>query len=173
MEIWKDIPGYENKYQVSNLGKVKSLKRIVKYNDGRTGFFKEKTLKPFIAGDGYFKVSLRKEKRTKTFSVHQLVAMGFLDHTLCGMNKVVDHKDYNCLNNNLENLQIITNRLNLSKDKKNGSSRYTGVCWSKAFKKWQSNIVINGKKKHLGYFKNEYDAHLAYKYKLKEIESEK
>ena len=62
----------------------------------------------------------------------------------------------------VENLQYITQRLNSSKDKKNTSSIYTGVSWSKEKKKWKSCIRINGKSKHLGYFTDELEASNAY-----------
>jgi len=118
MEIFKDIPGYEGIYQVSDLGRVKSLK-----------FNKEKILKPGVNNHGYYTVVLCKGKR-KTINVHQLVAMAFLNHEPCGYNGlIVDHKDNNPLNNRLSNLQLISQRENTSKDKK-GSSKYTGVSWN-------------------------------------------
>jgi len=64
--------------------------------------------------------------------------------------------------NKLSNLQIITNRLNLSKDKKSFSG-LTGVTYNKKLNKWVSRISINGKRKHLGVFKNKEDAYLCYK----------
>ena len=60
MEIWKDIPGYEGMYQVSNKGRVKSLTRIVKYKDGRERHYKEQQLATFINCNGYIMVSLSK-----------------------------------------------------------------------------------------------------------------
>ena len=151
MEIFKKIPGFED-YEVSNKGRVKSLK-----------FGKERILKNSIDKKGYCSVYLsNKGEKIKTFQVHQLVAMAFLNHTPCGYKIVVDHIDNNPLNNNVENLQLITNRENCSKDKKNKTSKYTGVCWNKNLKKWHSRIRINGKKKHLGYFKNEKIASAVY-----------
>ena len=158
-EVFKDIPNYEGMYQASNLGRVKSLK-----------FNRERILKTLDNGKGYLFVGLSCEGKQKQKSVHQIMAITFLNHTPDGYNGlIVDHKDNDKLNNRLENLQLVTARYNLSKDKKGCTSKYTGVCWHKTYNKWISAIIINGKKKHLGYFIDEYDAHLAYQSKLKEI----
>ena len=73
-EIWKDIEGYEGLYQVSNLGRVKSLERIDRHNH----LVKERILKPKIEPNGYFRVDLCKEGKVKTLSVHRLVAQTFI-----------------------------------------------------------------------------------------------
>jgi hypothetical protein len=93
--------------------------------------------------------------------------MAFLNHKPNGHVLVVDHINNNRADNRLENLQIITQRENSSKDKK-GVSKHTGVFWNKQNTKWHAQIQINGKKKHLGYFKCETAAHLSYQRKLKE-----
>jgi len=49
-EIWKEVPNYEGKYSVSDLGRVKSLKRIKKYRTGIDCVLKEKILKPILSG---------------------------------------------------------------------------------------------------------------------------
>ena len=162
-EIFKDIPGYEGKYQASNLGNIKSL------NYSRSG--KERLLKQTPAAGGYLMVSLCKEGKMKSFQVHQLVAMAFLNHVPCGHKLVVDHMDDNHLNNNLDNLQVVTNRENLSKDKKGGSSKYVGVSWNKINKKWRAYIHTGGKRKHLGSFTNELEASEAYKKALYNFEN--
>ena len=65
-EIWKDIPGYEGLYQVSNFGRVKSFKNKT-----------EKILKLSICSHGYYVITIRTYKKIR---VHQLVAMAFLNH---------------------------------------------------------------------------------------------
>ena len=160
MEIWKTIPGFEH-YEVSNKGRVKSLK-----------YGKERILKNSIDKDGYYRINLsNKGEKQKNFQVHKLVAMAFLNHKPCGYKIVVDHIDNNPLNNNVENLQLITNRENRIKDinKNKTSSKYIGVCWHKKAKKWHSQIRINGKVKHLGYFKNPKIAHAFYLYTLNNL----
>jgi hypothetical protein len=156
-EIFKDIPDYEGIYLVSNLGNVKSLK-----------FGKERILSKGLDGHGYYNVTLFKDGNPKTFTIHQLVAMVFLNHKPNGNTIVVDHIDNNKLNNRLDNLQIISQRKNTSKDKK-GTSKYTGVYWYKNRCKWRAEIKILGKIKYLGCFETELDAHLSYQNALKQI----
>jgi hypothetical protein len=162
-EIWKDIPNYEGYYQVSNHGRVKSLSRFVKNKYEGLTYWKERILKPTLSS-GYYVIKLLKEQK-KIIKVHQLVAIAFLNHKPCGMLLVVDHINNIKTDNRLDNLQVITNRKNLSKDK-NGTSKYTGVSWSKRYNKWESNIYINGKNIFLGHFESEKEASIIYQKKL-------
>lgn len=114
-----------------------------------------------ISSNGYYTVSLFKFNK-KTFTNHILVAVHFLNHKSNGFKIIIDHIDNNKLNNNVSNLQLISVRENTSKDRKNKTSKYTGVSWYKITNKWKSSIRINGKVKHLGYFENELDASNAY-----------
>lgn len=158
-ELFKDIKNYEGLYEVSNKGNVKSLAR---YRGGNSSkyFMPEKLLKIKINNHGRPCVNLSKDGIVKSLIVHQLIAIAFLNHTVCGHLLIVDHIDNNPLNNNLENLQIITSRKNTTKDMKKGSSRFIGVYRDK--NKWRSTITINKIKKHLGYFKEEVEAYIAY-----------
>tara|TARA_R110001632_G_C11076374_1_gene387963 strand:- start:13 stop:513 length:501 start_codon:yes stop_codon:yes gene_type:complete len=166
MEIWKEVKGYRD-YEVSNLGRVKSLARIVITAKGsRT--CKEKILKPSVDGQGYLKVCLSSNGKGKVKRIHRLVAIVFLNHTPNGNKLVVDHINNVKTDNRLENLQVITNRENLSKDKK-GVSKYTGVTWMKKANKWRAYIYINGKNKHLGMFINELEASEAYQIALNSL----
>lgn len=167
-EIWKDIPNYVGYYQVSSLGRVKSVKRKVKHSENTLRIQKERILKPSISGSGYYKVVLAANGNVKTYHIHQLSAMAFLKHEPNKGEITVDHIDNNPFNNCIENLQIISVRENLSKDKK-GSSKYIGVCWCSTHLKWLSRIIIKGKRKHLGYFKNELDASQAYQTALRQL----
>ena len=78
-EIWKDIPSYEGFYQVSNLGRVKSLQRKCKSKSGLR-LVGEKIRKPNLKKTGYLQISLNKNGIKKHHRVHQLVAMAFLNH---------------------------------------------------------------------------------------------
>jgi hypothetical protein len=168
-EIWKELPSYEGIYEVSNLGNIKSLSRI-KFNKGKFPFIcKEKILKLGKDTNGYYSVSLYKNGKIKTSNPHRLMAIAFLGHKPCGLKLVVDHINNNPLDNRLENLQIITNRENASKDRKNGTSKYTGVSWDKERNKWTVRFKINGKNLFLGYFLNEEEASEVYNNKLKEL----
>ena len=118
-EEFRDIPEYEGLYQVSDLGRVKSL------------YFKRQLiLKSRLNEDGYLYINMYHKNKSSSFKNHQLVAIVFLNHRPNGMNGVVDHKNKIKYDNRLSNLQIITNRHNCSKDRK-GSSIYRGVYWNK------------------------------------------
>ena len=161
VEIWKDVPGYEGLYQCSNLGRVKSIKRSL-------------IMAQYLNIEGYYQLSLNNNKIQRLYKVHQLVAMCFLNHIPNGVKVVVDHIDHNGSNNNVNNLQLLTNRENSSKriDKSKKSSKYTGVSFDKSRNKWQSKLQINRITVHLGRFDNEYDAHIAYQNKLKSLDNE-
>jgi hypothetical protein len=152
-EIWMDIPGYEGVYQVSSLGRVKSIERKVRNTNCSFRTVKEKILKNHISNNGYYKVNLMKDNVSKSFTVHHLVSLCFLEKTNSNEKLVVDHIDNNKLNNNINNLQIITNRLNSSKDKNKlmNTSIFVGVCWAEQSGKWKAGIRINKKIIHIGY----------------------
>lgn len=158
-EIWKDVPEYEGLYQVSNLGRLKSFK-----------YCKEKILKSCPDKRGYKIVKLCKNGICTTYTLHQLVAICFLNHKICGHKLVVDHINDDKLDNRVENLQIVTQRYNVYKTQGNYTSKYKGVSFCKKTNKWQSKINLNKKQKHLGKYENEYDAHLAYQNALKTLE---
>jgi len=161
-EIWKELPGYEGLYQVSNKGNVKSLSRTITKGN-ITYVTKDKILKQSVDTVGYPYVNLSDYKKQKTFRIHQLLAIAFLNHT---PNKydglLVDHIDGNKLNNNLSNLQLVTNRKNSSKDRKNKTSKFTGVSWHKQSNKWLAQVRKNNKVEYLGVFEKEEDAAIAY-----------
>lgn len=167
MENWKDIKGYEGLYQVSDLGRVKRIGQKVMTTKGFFKQIRERILRQTNL-KGYLKVSLCKDGKAKTHSVHSLVAGSFLNHTT-SIYIVIDHINNNRKDNRLENLQIITQRLNSSKDR-DGISKYTGVTWHKKDKRWQSSIIVNRKTVYLGYFKSEERAAIAYQFALTQID---
>jgi len=160
-EIYRAIPGYEGKYEVSNFGNVKTLS---------DRYAKHRILKPGISSGGYYNVGLTKDNKRNNFTNHQLVAMAFLNHKPNNYQIVVDHIDGNKLNNYIDNLQLITNRYNCSKDKIDCTSNYTGIVWHKQRNKWQSQIRINSKQIHLGTFEDEMMASEMYQIALANID---
>lgn len=113
-EVWKEIEGYEGLYQVSNLGRVKSLERQC-----GTVYKKEKVLSADrLTKDGYVKVALRKDNVATEFRVHQLVARSFIPNT--DNKETVNHIDGDKRNNKEENLEWATRSEQLDHAYKNG-----------------------------------------------------
>lgn len=107
-EIWKDIPGYEGYYQVSNMGRVKSLDRVVYrgVNQYGTPIYQRvysKVLSLHTTGTGYYSIMLHKEGRTRRFLVHRLVAEAFIANP--DGKPEINHKDGNRKNLVATNLE--------------------------------------------------------------------
>lgn len=149
-EIYKDIPNYKGLYQVSNFGNVKSLQRTAYHYKGGFRIIKERILSNGLSSSKYYTVALFNNGKRKTFQVHQLVAMVFLNHTPNGKETVINHINFNRLDNKLENLEIITMRENCNQKHLKSTSKYTGVY--KCNGKWRSVINIMSENIHLGYF---------------------
>lgn len=144
IEVWKK---YDERYEVSSFGNVRNEKKV---------------LKQYLS-KGYYQCSIHR----KTKQVHQLVAVCFLNHTPCGLKIVVDHIDNNKSNNHKNNLQLISNRENLSKDKK---TDFTGV--SKSGEKFIARIYFKGREVRLGIFKTRKEASEQYNKALQSINEE-
>lgn len=111
---WKDIKGYEGRYQISNHGEIKSLERKIK-NSGLFNtkeFLKKEKFLTFGTSkkDGYFIAYLYKESKRNCFCVHRLVAKHFIKNPM--NKKEVNHKDCNKQNNNISNLEWVTSSEN-------------------------------------------------------------
>jgi hypothetical protein len=163
-EIWKDIPGYEGSYQVSNLGRVKSLPRII--SNGKCFYLtKEKCIKNIPNTNGYLAVSLYKDKKAKKFMVHQIIYLSF-KNIASNRKYVIDHIDNNKLNNQLNNLQLVTNRYNSIKDKKSKSKEYDIYLNGKSY---LIRMRINNRKYSIGTYKKIEDAIYYRDYFIKNI----
>ena len=111
MEVeWRDIKGYEGKYQVSNLGEIKSLKYAQ--------MDLQRILKPHITARGYYSIFLCKNGKKEAMTVHRVVAKTFIDNPL-GLPQV-NHKDGNKLNNKVDNLEWVTAKQNTEHAWENG-----------------------------------------------------
>ena len=160
-EIWKDIPGYEGSYQASTLGRIKSL-----------SLRKEKILKQSIRKK-YLCVTLSLNAKLRCINVHQLIMLTFYNHVYKDNNLVTDHIDSNPMNNKLNNLRLVTNRENCSREKtfRSGLPVGVGTLWSrgKLRNKFRANITINYKRVHLGNFNTVEEASEAYQLALTKI----
>ena len=159
IEIWKDVKGYEGDYKVSTFGNVKSFKR------GRDGF----VLKQSSNGH-YLCVGLSINGKQQCRTVHSLVGEAFLG-LLKHRKFVYHHKDHCKTNNSLSNLDIVTQRYNVTEYKEGFTSEYTGVNWNIRGKCWRASIIYEGKKLHLGSFKSEVEASLYYRNAVTSIEN--
>lgn len=123
MELWKDIPDYNGIYQISSLGRIrnnKTNKILANYLNSS----KENKTK-------YYKIDLMKNGKKKKEYVHRLVARTFLG-LKSNSNYQVDHINNNSLDNNVCNLQILSQKDNLKKQMKN---------MAKNFSKYENNII--------------------------------
>lgn len=172
LEIWKDIPGYEGKYAVSSLGRVRNFDRKSINNRHKEDvYIKGGIMKSSLSFYGYMRVTLTLNKKQTTRSVHSLVAETFLGHSANGHEMVIDHINNIRSDNRLCNLQIITNRENSSKDKEGYTSEYIGVSWDSWGGKWAAGIRANGKHLHLGRFSCELKASSCYQRALVEVDA--
>ncbi len=110
MEIWKNIPKFNNEYQISNQGRIKSVHAIILRSNGTTHTRVSKVLKPSI-DHGYLKGAVCVNKRMIPYKIHRLVAEAFVDGY--GLTKEVNHIDGNKLNNNASNLEWVSRSENM------------------------------------------------------------
>ena len=143
-EIWKDIKNYEGAYQVSNLGRIRSLTRKVKtFNGFRTA--KGQLLKPLKTNRNYFRVNLKQSQEDKYISIHRLVAETFIPNP--NNYSTVNHIDGDTFNNRVDNLEWCTQSHNIKYAYKYGNAKPTKGCF-------QKGCVPHNRKKINQYSKN-------------------
>ena len=142
IEIWKDVEGYEGLYQVSNFGRVMSVKaerKVLKLNANRYG---------------YTNVMLHFKNKTEAFAVHKLVAVAFMGFDKSKKAMLIKHKDFNMRNNHVDNLLISETTTGTKKD---GvvKDRKTGI--------FVATIVLAGKTIYRQEFQKMQSANKAYR----------
>lgn len=156
--------GLETNVEVTRCGNVRKVKVDWLLRNATKNF------KIYKNSYGYFVIDIRIKKiGKKNLSIHQIVAITFLNHKTNGHKLVIDHIDSDKLNNHIDNLRIVTHRENTSKERTIKSGLPVGVTWHKATKKYRSRIRINGIETYLGLFNNIEDASNAYQKKLKSL----
>lgn len=135
-EKWVDIPGYEGSYQASDSGRIRSLTRIVPLNNGwaSTRWQYGRILRPAAGGrkmrdgtpDTRLSVVLRKDGKSRTLRVHQLVTLAFLGPQPAGMD--VCHNNGDNTDNRLANLRYDTHSSNELDKLKHGTRRVATHC---------------------------------------------
>ena len=150
----KWIENYENIYKIYKNGDIESCK-----------FKKKKILKPRI-DNGYLRIGLCKKGQQKGFLIHRLIGIHFIPNPENKPN--IDHIDGDKLNNSISNLRWVSHQENNLNTKNRGKYK-RGVSFIKTTKKFSSRIKINGKLKHIGYYKTEDEAHQSFRLKFIEI----
>lgn len=105
-EEWRKIQGYEDNYEVSNLGRVRSIDRISHRIDGADMYRAGKVISSQDNGRGYLMVNLYKYNKGKRFYIHRLVAEAFIPNT--NNLRAVDHINSNRIDNRPTNLEWVT-----------------------------------------------------------------
>ncbi len=147
-EIWGDIVGFEDRYQVSTHGRIKKLNP-----DGE-----DKIFIPATNNKGYNSIKIYREDLTyKNFLVHRLVAMAFIPNP--DNLPQVDHLDRDRNNNYVDNLKWSTCSQNVKN--RGFSNRYTGV-YKRKNNKWMASIKLGKRLHYLGYYNCELSAALAF-----------
>lgn len=144
-ELWIDIPGYKGLYQVSNLGRVKSLDRKVtqKHYSGIIAHhtYKGKLLIPHKQNTGYYFANLKKDGQTKKEYIHRLVAISFIDNP--NNYTYINHIDGNKTNNNVNNLEWCTQSYNIKYAYDNGTKTPPNMKKVKQIKNGQAIKIYN------------------------------
>lgn len=176
IEEWRDIGGFEGFYEVSNLGRVRSLPRVVTGKNNTPRTLSGKTLKNKY-NKGYSVVNLSKDGVVKTFQVHRLVALAFLEK-VDGCN-TVNHKDINPKNNVSTNLEWGTQSHNMnhdalfnSKTRRSNNSGERNVYFENQSQRWKVVLNINRKRIYVGSYKTKEKAVEARNMKKQELRKE-
>jgi hypothetical protein len=167
-EEWASIEGFEEAYQVSNYGRVKSLERYVYGKSKRK--HNERIIKLMQnTSHGYPMVSLCLNGIKKSFLVHKLVAKSFLP--LNSSRTYVNHKDGDKKNCHISNLEWVSNRENTTHGivKLSNKNIEIGIRKEKVGKPWRSSIYHNGKSVNIGKFETKELAKEAYFKKMAEL----
>lgn len=131
MLIWKPVVGYEGWYEVSNMGRIRSLDRTIVDKNGLVKHLSGKILKPNKQVHGYLGVYLCKEKK-RPFLIHRVVAEAFIGSPKSGQQ--VNHKDLNKENNRVSNLEWVSRSENARHAEENITHRNSKLNREKVLK---------------------------------------
>lgn len=110
-EIWKDVVGWEGKYSVSSIGRIRSNARFVNTTRKKIYFVEDKIMSPRIKDNGYLEINFKVNGKNNCLMVHRLVAIAFIPN--CSEDKkLVDHIDGDRKNNNVSNLRWCSHKEN-------------------------------------------------------------
>lgn len=122
-ETWKDIKGYEGYYMVSDMGRIKSLPRLIEsgMNYKSVRFTKESIIKTVDNGKGYLRCNIYKNGKMKTVKIHRLVAESFIG--IDNPDFVVNHINGIKTDNRLSNIEVVTQKDNVKHAWKTGLAK--------------------------------------------------
>lgn len=168
IEVWKPIMGYEGFYEVSNLGKIRSVERCILRDNGVVQTFKTKNRKTIMSPDGYYKVSLYKDGKGKLMSVARLVAKAFLpnpENKPCIDHVNTDKTDNRVIINKDGSIDYDKSNLRWATHKENNNNPLTILNRSKPrnwkinkWEHWKSKPIVQFSKNNilLGIYPNAY-----------------
>jgi len=168
-EIWKNIDGYEDRYMLSNLGRIKVKERMaVSKDNANIIYYESLKLNTLNKKSGYYICTLYNDTGHKSFLIHRLIAIYFIKNPLnyCRVNHINSIRN----DNRIENLEWCSNRENVlhgfikGSSRKPKTSKYAGVSFDKVNNRWRAMIYLTElkKQKALGTFLTEEDAYAAY-----------
>ena len=166
-EIWVSLKMFYG-YEVSSFGNVRSIDKVVKCNTGKmkkTG----RVLKPNKAKNGYLICGISINGKLKLIKIHRLVGVAFLGLDYNNKQLQINHIDRNKENNNVNNLEVVSCRLNVHKYLKQISDNKTtiGVTKHPTCNRWLSKFTIGRKQIYNGLYKTEIEATKAHIESLK------
>ena len=110
-EIWKDVQGYEGLYMISNYGRIKSCQRTIISSSGKTLTLRPRIKTPSIGVGGYPVVNLCKEGKSRTYRLHRLIAIAFIENP--DNKPFIDHINRDVTDYRIENLRWCTQKENM------------------------------------------------------------
>lgn len=158
--------GLETNVEVTRCGKVKRIKKEWMNNNSKNEEIDLSKIKPLPRGYIYIRINIKNIGSKKVY-VHQLMALAFLNHNIDKFKIVVDHIDSNKQNNHIDNLRLLTNRENSSREVVGKSGLPCGV--RKSGNKYTAYIRIGNTRPCLGLFNTIEEASQAYQNKLKTL----
>lgn len=161
-EVWKPIKGYEDYYLISNMGRIKAIRRKI-YAGGKEKLYSifetDRILKLCDRGNGYYVVTLGNATKKKNYYVHRLVAEHFIENP--NNYPIVNHKDFNPKNNRVDNLEWCSYKYNAQYSVKHmekptlSKAGVTGERYVTTYKtrtgKLRYRVILKGHKQKVGF----------------------
>ena len=171
-EIWKEVPGLNGYYLASNFGRIYSIEREYRIKMVNGKFQEKKSvgrlLNQMITPGVYLRIQISIDGFKRKYYSHVLIARAFLN-PIEGK-EVVNHKDFNKTNNNIENLEWVNNRENsIHYFQQNTKTGRAGIHFRENRSRYSGLILHKGKRHNCGYHKTFELAEIAYDNKLKEL----